>query len=177
MMPRRIKRYGWTPDLPDHRDHLYVAPLVMLKKLPSKADLRKHCPPVYDQGQLGSCTGNAVGAAIQFDRMKQKTTDFTPSRLFIYYNERVMEGTVASDSGAMIRDGIKTVAKQGACPEKMWAYDIARFRDKPTPACYHEACHHTAVSYQRLVRSLGQRIGLPGVRLSVRAWVHGVREF
>ena len=57
------------------------------------------CPPVYDQGQLGSCTGNAIAGAVQFDREKQKLKpDFVPSRLFIYYGERVIEGTVDSDS-------------------------------------------------------------------------------
>ena len=101
------KHYGWLPDIPDHRDHLYAAPVVMLQALPPSVDLRSHCPPVYDQGQLGSCTANAIAAAMQFDRMKQKQKpEFIPSRLFIYYNERVMEGTVDSDSGAMIRDGI-----------------------------------------------------------------------
>ena len=60
-----------------------------------KVDLRPHCPPVYDQGQLGSCTGNAIAGAVQFDREKQKLKpDFVPSRLFIYYGERVIEGTV-----------------------------------------------------------------------------------
>jgi hypothetical protein len=35
--------------------------------------------------------------------MKQNKKDFMPSRLFIYYNERDIEGTVDSDSGAQIR--------------------------------------------------------------------------
>ena len=137
--PRKIQRYGWIPDLPDARDHLYAAPMAVVA-LPLKADLRPNCPPVYDQGQLGSCTANAIGAAIQFDRMKQHLSpDFIPSRLFIYYNERVMEGTVSTDSGAMIRDGIKSVAKQGACPERDWPYDIAKFAMRPPQADYKEA--------------------------------------
>src|SRR5215468_12337959 len=105
--------FGWMPDLPDNRDHLYAAPLAKLRVLPNKVDLRRHCPKVYNQGQIGSCTANAIAAAIEFDRKKQKLSDFVPSRLFIYYNERVMEHTVSTDAGAMIRDGIKSVAKQG----------------------------------------------------------------
>ncbi len=120
----------------------------------------RKCPPVYDQGQLGSCTANAIGGAIEFDQMKEKLPQvFVPSRLFIYYNERVIEGSVNSDSGAMLRDGIKTVAKQGACPEPMWPYQIAKFKTKPSQACYTEATKHTAVSYQRLVQSLQQMKG------------------
>jgi hypothetical protein len=83
-------------------------------------NLRLHGPPAYDQGQLGSCTGNAIAGAIEFERMKQGLSDFEPSRLFIYYNERVMEGTVGSDSGAQIRDGIKSDSKLGAPPESDW---------------------------------------------------------
>src|SRR5438445_8719879 len=53
---RKIKRYGWIPDIPDQRDYLYAAPPAFLRALPARIDLRKQCPPVYDQGQLGSCT-------------------------------------------------------------------------------------------------------------------------
>jgi C1A family cysteine protease len=105
-----IQRYGWVPDLPDQRDFMYAAPTPIQRNIPSKVDLSKKCPAVYDQGQLGSCTANAIGAAIEFDQKKK----FVPSRLFIYYNERVMEGTVESDAGAQIRDGIKSVATLGA---------------------------------------------------------------
>lgn len=159
-MPYKIARYGWIPDIPDQRDYLYAAPVATVRKLPTKVDLRPQCPPVYDQGQLGSCTGNAIAGAIQFDQMKQSLSQiFTPSRLFIYYNERVIEGTVDSDSGAMIRDGIKSVSKQGACPEDIWPYNIGKFRDKPTDNCYTEAAKHTAVQYQRVSRTLNQMKG------------------
>src|SRR5471030_3320969 len=122
-MPTQIQRYGWIPDLPDQRDHLYTAPIVALGQLPTSVDLRKICPPVYDQGQLGSCTANAIAGAIQFEQLKQNNENaFTPSRLFIYYNERSMEHTINSDSGAQIRDGIKSVNKLGVCNEKIWQY-------------------------------------------------------
>jgi C1A family cysteine protease len=150
-------RFGWVPDVPDHRDRLYAAPMPMKGVLPAKVDLRSKCPPVVDQGQLGSCTGNAIAAAMQFDRMKQKLKPaFAPSRLFIYYNERVMEGTVASDSGAMIRDGIKSLAKFGDCPEKEWPYVVAKFAEKPPANCFKDALKYKAVQYQRVVRSLAQ---------------------
>lgn len=152
-------RYGWQPDLPDHRDHLYAAPLAALGPLSAKMDLRSQCPPVYDQGELGSCTANAIAGAIQFDRMKQKLADFVPSRLFIYYNERVMEHSVASDSGAQIRDGIKSVGTQGDCPETEWPYDIAKFKTRPAATCYRDALKYRVVSYQRVTQTLGQLKG------------------
>ena len=64
---RRIQRYGWVPDLPDARDFMYAAPEAVLADLPKSVDLRPDCPPVYDQGQLGSCTANGIGAAFEFD--------------------------------------------------------------------------------------------------------------
>ena len=157
--PFQVRRYGWQRDLPDHRDHVFAAPLATLGPLPAKADLRPHCPPVYDQGQLGSCTANAISGAIQFDRLKQKLADFIPSRLFIYYNERVIEHSVNSDSGAQIRDGIKSVAKQGDCPEPEWPYVIGKFKTRPAAACYTAALKYKAVSYQRVTQSLGELKG------------------
>jgi C1A family cysteine protease len=162
----KIARYGWVPDLPDQRDHTYAAPVVALKALPARVDLRKACPPVYDQGALGSCTGNAIAAAVQFSRRKQaKRPDFVPSRLFIYYNERKIEGTVNQDSGAQIRDGVKSVANQGVCPETSWPYDARPYPPnplltvEPNPQCYKEALKYKVIAYQRITRALTQMKG------------------
>jgi C1A family cysteine protease len=158
-MAHKVQRYGWVPDLPDHRDHYYAAPLVNLGTLPAKMDLRPKCPPVYDQGNLGSCTANAIAGAIEFELIKEHKRDFVPSRLFIYYNERVIEHTVDSDSGAMIRDGIKSVHKQGDAPETEWPYIIAKFADKPPANVYKDAKKYKVVHYQRVVRSVTQMKG------------------
>jgi C1A family cysteine protease len=158
-MPVKNKRYGWIRDLPDHRDQFYAAPMTP-QQVPPKVDLRPQCPPVYDQGQLGSCTANAIAGAIQFDELKQKLkAAMAPSRLFIYYNERVLEHTVNADSGAQLRDGIKTVAKQGVCSEQDWPYDIAKFEDKPSAACYQKAVDHRIALYQKVMQNLMQMKG------------------
>ncbi len=158
-MAIKVQRYGWIPDLPDHRDQMYAAPPEFLAALPASVDLRKGCPPVYDQGQLGSCTANAIGSAMEFEQKKQRATSFTPSRLFIYYNERALEGTVNSDSGAQIRDGMKVVAKMGACPETEWPYNINDFRDKPSSAAYRDAVKSKVMLYQRVSQTLNQMKG------------------
>jgi C1A family cysteine protease len=172
-MQRRISRLGWVRDLPDPRDRMYSAPLGLLQQLPPSADLRPQCPPVYDQGRIGSCTANAIAGAIQFDRLKSgESPDFVPSRLFIYYNERAIEGKVAYDAGAQIRDGIKSVAQLGVCPETEWTYDDtpaesdggpfppgAKEAQKPSPDCYRTALQYTAVQYQRLTQVLSQLKG------------------
>ena len=152
---RKVKHYGWNPDLPDHRDFLYAAPAPFQANVPDSVDLRPQCPPVYDQGQLGSCTANAIAGAIEFDQKKQSQSEFTPSRLFIYYNERVMENTVASDAGAQIRDGIKSVGTLGAPAETDWPYDITKFEQKPPEGAFTDAKQHLVVLYQRLIQELG----------------------
>jgi C1A family cysteine protease len=153
-----LGHYGWMPDVPDQRDLVYMAPRIAA--LPPSVDLRAGCPPVYDQGQLGSCTANAIGAAIQFEQIRQKKQKpFAPSRLFIYYNERTMEHTVGQDAGAQIRDGIKSVNHIGACPETDWPYVISKFTQKPPARAFKHAPLGKAVSYQRVVQTLEQMKG------------------
>jgi len=173
MEKMKMNYFGWVPDLPDHRDHAYAAPQRVVAKLPAKVDLRKHCPPVYNQGRIGSCTANAIGAAMQFVRRSQKRKpDFIPSRLFIYWNERSMEHTVSIDNGAQIRDGIKVVAKLGICPETAWPYDDtpadpntnawaqgAKATLKPSKDCFSAGAKNQAIAYQRVGRSLSQMKG------------------
>jgi C1A family cysteine protease len=149
----RIRKgaYGWVPDVPDQRDYLLKAVLKVPAKLPASVDLRPLCSKVEDQGQLGSCTANALAGGLEFLEKKDKLPFHDFSRLFIYYNERALEHTINSDSGAMIRDGIKTLAKQGACSEKSWPYVVAKFKTKPAAACYKEASDHQITSYYRIL--------------------------
>ena len=155
------RSYGWIPDLPDHRDFEYAVSKRAIAKLLPHVDLRTGCPIVYDQGQLGSCTANAIGGAHQFEQIKLVggVKAFIPSRLMIYYDERAMEGTIGSDSGAQIRDGMKSVAVQGVCPETMWPYNIKKFTTKPTPACFVEGKKHLVTSYMRVLQTLDQMKG------------------
>jgi C1A family cysteine protease len=162
---RRVQRYGWIPDLPDHRDLLYAAPRAPAG-LPRRTDLRRAMPPVYDQGDLGSCTANAIAAAVQFARAQEKLRpDFLPSRLFVYFNERAIEGTVGQDSGAALRDGMKAIAKLGVCTEDApgrvwnWPYQPERFAERPPPAAFTFGLRNQAVVYRRLSQAASQMKG------------------
>jgi C1A family cysteine protease len=150
---RGIATYGWRPDLPDIRDRQYSATAPKATQLPNATDLRPKCPPVYDQGQLGSCTANAIAAAVEFCELENMTM---PSRLFIYYNERVIEGTINTDSGAQIRDGMKSVATQGVCPESEWPYIITKFSQQPFKQCYDDALKTETTQYLSLQQDLTQ---------------------
>ncbi len=102
-----VKRsYGWKPDIPDFRDFRYggIAKAVVF---PTKVDLRKTCSSIEDQGQLGSCVGNSVVGCLEFLEKKNAEPFLDLSRLFAYYNARLLDGTTQIDSGAYIRSGIK----------------------------------------------------------------------
>jgi len=148
------KGLGWRPDLPDHRDKEYKVPLKLAAKIPSKVDLRDEFafPSVEDQGELGSCTANALVGAMEFiETVHQNVAEFTDlSRLFIYYNERALEGSIEEDAGAYIRDGIKSLYRKGVCSEALWPYDINRFSESPDKNCYRMAKEHKIVLYQRI---------------------------
>jgi C1A family cysteine protease len=150
-----IRGLGWIRDLPDHRDLAYQPPPRLAEALPPKADLRGGFPDCYDQGALGSCTANAIAGALQFLEAKEgERPPVMPSRLFVYYNERDLEGTVEVDSGAQIRDGIKTVVRDGFCPEPEWPYVIERFDERPPRRCYVDALRARVTRYLRLDRHL-----------------------
>lgn len=168
------EKFGWIPDIPDHRD-LHVtfekkeAPSQIKKKSEGSKELVDLRPqnggfPIFNQGHLGSCTANALAAAFHFALHKQMAennadfADFTPSRLFIYYNERYVEGSVDRDAGAMIRDGIKVMEKLGVCPEKQWKYDDQHdfFKKQPDKSCYDLAQKCKVMGYAKVAQELDQ---------------------
>jgi C1A family cysteine protease len=157
-MSRRRHYYGWRPDSYDPRDHLFVSLLPEVKiEIPTSVDLTSQCSPVENQKDLGSCTANALAGAVEFLEIKAGAPFMDASRLFIYYNERELEGTVCSDSGAEIRDGIKTLAKDGVCSEVTWPYLPERFTKKPTKKCYKEALDHRIIKYYKIASIEGMK--------------------
>jgi len=112
--------------------------------LSSKLDLRFKCPAIYDQGQIGSCTANALMCLYQYDDPR-----FYGSRLFLYYNSRLLLGAINEDSGAYLYDGITAMKKYGVCREILWPYNISKYTDKPTSLCYRDALTHQVLeAYQ-----------------------------
>ena len=122
--------------------------------MPEEVSLRSGFTPPYDQGELGSCTANAIAAAIDYERIKQGLEPINPSRLFIYFNERSIEGDIGQDNGAQIRDGIMTASQQGACPEAEWPYDISQFAARPHDACFVSAQQHRVLKYALVVQTI-----------------------
>lgn len=153
-MAGHMRRLGWVRDLPDFRDLKYSPPMAASGLLPDHVDLRNEFPPPYSQGELGSCTAQSLAGVIEFHNRQAARPAVTPSRLFIYYNERWLMGTVRTDSGASLRDGIKSLTRWGHCPEPLWPYDITRFKRKPPQKCYRYASSNRISRYARLSGSL-----------------------
>jgi C1A family cysteine protease len=112
--------------------------------------------PIYSQDVLGSCTANALATLYTYAHIIKHNEIFMPSRLFIYYNERVIEGSVNVDVGAEMRNGMKSLSTTGTCPESMWIYDITKFRCKPNDTCYIIAKNHKTIKYNRVKQTLDQ---------------------
>ncbi len=125
-------------------------PIPVVTSFPDIIDLRKDCPPIYDQGNLGSCTSNALAAAFYYI----SKTKFNPSRLFIYYNERKIEHSVKKDSGATLNDGINSLEKYGVCEEQLWPYIIEKFTIKPDRICYINARDNKVITAVNIIQEL-----------------------
>jgi len=160
---------GWIPDRPDPRDRLLVTPqFANPVPRPASADLSGKFPPAYDQGDMGTCTANAIAAAVQYARrVHKKPDDFTPSRLFIYYQQRKTEGSLTLDAGGQLRDAIASVANVGVCPESDWPYDNvpgdprthlfppnARAIQAPPSNLVQKAGKYRTISYEPLSRDI-----------------------
>jgi len=140
-----IPKYHWVRDKVDKRDHPYQ---LTNKAQSNVIDLRQYCSLIENQGNLGSCTGNAIAGAIELLHKRQNRT-LDISRLFIYYYERMFIGTVNYDSGAYIRDGIKACYTYGAPTENLWPYNISKFRTVPPKEALIDAAKRKVTSYQR----------------------------
>lgn len=138
---------GWKPSLPKLGMPKFV-PCAMT--LPSLVDLRPHCPAVYDQGDLGSCTANSVSGLAEFLMMKEGHAAFVPSRLAIYYWERVIEGSVKQDSGASISDSMEVVSHMGCPHESLWDYNVSKFTVKPNAKVVADGAKHKVSNYMQV---------------------------
>lgn len=145
--------YGWRPDLHDQRD-LKFSNVRNVVSLPESVDLRQYCSTIDDQGNLGSCTANAGVALLEFLDNKPDGLYTNLSRLFLYYNTRLLEGTVRYDSGCTVRGTMKSIFKYGVCSEIKWPYRISKYRTKPSTSSYTDGKKRVISGYYSM-RTLG----------------------
>jgi C1A family cysteine protease len=152
---------GWLPDYPDFRDYTEEEKSVktMLKKvgvekaakvaLPATADLRPWCPPIENQGTLGSCTANAGVAIVEYCERRAFGKHIDASRLFLYKTTRnLLHWT--GDTGAFLRSTMGAMVLFGVPPEEYWPYTVADYETEPPAFCYAFAQNYQAISYYRL---------------------------
>lgn len=151
MRIRDNRWYGCRRDTKDWLDRLFT---MTATHLPPQVDLRSNCPPVMDQGELGSCTAHGITGALRHLLLSTGRADYPLSRLWVYYQERKVEGTIGEDAGAEIRDGIKVIAALGAAHETLWPYDIAKFKDAPPADVGLDAHLFRALVYERVTVSV-----------------------
>ena len=128
-----------TPD-PAKVAALHTPETSIISHRPPTVDLRAHCPPVYDQGQLGSCTGHASAKGL-FEILTSIAGQpyCERSALFAYWNERSAEHTIDQDAGASLCDAAAVLLHEGACPEYLDSYHIDQFRTAPSAAAFNTA--------------------------------------
>jgi len=156
-VPQDVK-FSLRPDVPDERDYIFTA--VKGTELPRQVSLQKYAGIAEDQGDLSSCTGEALANAYE-TRLKisipAKAVEL--SRLFIYYNARSLEGTTSEDQGATIRSGIKALKSTGVCTESLWPSSRGPelWDDKPSDEAYAEGKQRTILTYERVVDLFAMR--------------------
>ena len=149
--PTRI--YNCIPSLHDPRDYQFVSKLASAGEviLPPSVDLRSQCSPVVDQGNLGSCTANALASGLrEFMVLKAGQPLNRLSRLFIYYEERSTEGDISQDAGASMKDGLDCMVNLGVCTEALDPYNIATFTSPPSSAALAEAPDYKINKYMQI---------------------------
>lgn len=108
-----------------------------------EVDPRGDMPPVFNQGQLGSCTANATAACFEYDTIVDGRDSGPLSRLWIYFGERKLEGELGQgDTGAIGSDAFRVASTWGVCPESDWPYDISTFQGPVPPAAMRDEGHY-----------------------------------
>lgn len=142
-----MPKYGWLKEPPDQRDFPFKDFFRLRRVYPAKVDLRSQLPEAWQQGNLGSCVAQGgAGAWWQVEAQEAKPT-YVASRLFLYYEGRVLLGTTGYDSGLYIRTIVKVLSKSGAPKESLWPYRVNQFTKKPPRSAYQDGQKHKATAY------------------------------
>jgi C1A family cysteine protease len=135
----KIRFYGWKKGTDKPKTILY-SPVKHVLPLPSYVDLQPKCPPVYDQG---SCTANAVAGLSQYLMRKHGYVDWMPSRLTLYYWNRMQKETANENSGDSLQDDMNSLVKFSVAHEPLWKYEPKNFTIKPEKSVWSDGYWHS----------------------------------
>jgi len=149
-------KYHWVPELPGKHyprlDHTKL-PVVHIDSI---IDMSSHMSAIENQHSLGSCTSHAIVGMMEY--LQNYAAGFANdhfqfeklSRLFVYFNERFLEGTIKKDAGALISDGMKSLVRWGICKESLWPYKIRQYKKQPPPEAFAEAVTRRIKEYAKV---------------------------
>lgn len=144
---------NWKKEPVDERDIVSKRYTLAPVSLPEKYELPLQIP-VYDQEDIGSCVANSACACYRYESAQiLNSFEFNPSRLFVYYNARSIQGWENEDSGSYIRDGFKALNKWGLASESVWPYITKDFAKKPTTEVYTDGLLNVTVKYATVEQS------------------------
>jgi C1A family cysteine protease len=139
---------GIEPSPADERDVLYAVGSGPMDTTVASVDMSMWCPPVKQQGNIGSCGSHAFATAMEL--LANKDNNYVPlSERFHYYETRKAMGTFPQDSGQFLRDGAKVAQKQGIAPERLCAYNVHKYNDEPNMFAYGFSRFFKLNSYHR----------------------------
>jgi len=108
-----------------------------LLQIPSSFNLRSRMPSVLFQGILKSCGANAISNCLKFH---QKGKKFQPSRLFIHYNARKIDGIDTKiDNSPSFGALLQSIIQYNACDEWTVPYNTFNYSKKPPTVAYTKA--------------------------------------
>ena len=112
------------------------------KELPAKVDLRNYMTDV--EQQVGnSCVANAFVSAYEYLAKRANGESDDVSRLFVYYNARLLDGSQNEDVGTQMQLAIQALIKYGTCSEEIWPNDEELISQEPDEDAYEHAANFT----------------------------------
>ncbi len=179
-MNRRLKGFGWLPDVPSIKDYVPETPDVI--KLLEQTKSARLLSKSFSTGSGAASTGSAAAAApalqpkvdlrefcSQIEDQEQigSCTANAAAGLVEYFENRAFGRYIDAsrlfiykasrnllgfqgDTGAYLRSAMEALVLFGAPPEDYWPYDIARFDEEPSSFLYALGANYQATKYFRL---------------------------
>lgn len=159
--PSRLgRRYGYIPDdhAKDKQDQVCKIAFARATAFPDEfRDNMQFMPPVWDQGQVGRCTGESHTAQIMGLRNKLGFDDLNSQEQlsvdFAYFNARRLEGSQGEDAGAQIRDMQSGTLKYGICTDLLHPTNDSSVLLAPSDASYQDGLLRQNIKAMRVPQS------------------------
>jgi C1A family cysteine protease len=148
-------RLGCIRDKEDPRDFL-LRKVIRTITLPEIMDYEAYMTPIKDQGNRGACVSFATIAVKEYQERKQRKFKKASQFLFDFSEEFLYDQIMLDGGGAMIRDALHLLEKQGVPREQYMPYDYGLTDDKvpefnPSKQAVTNAKSYKAQSYARLM--------------------------